>query len=255
MSLHVLHPLPDTFRNARLAVGKALGICAQFCVNEVFAGSRATIKVLDRILRHILGIREFSREPGCVLRYSEDRARTTVILPNGEAVQPGDLILELHFWNDRLGRDLNQRTSPRPLRSALRRSLVLLAEQLQSNKNFANVRAVHATLARLPSRSCRINHPFGCTLRTEPRSNKRRLHDCLENLLIHSLRWTFNPWNVKQTSLRLNRIELWISVSELQARFCGVAHPVITNASPLEKLRPPSKFPRRETNAVEAAGD
>lgn len=255
MNLHVLRSQPDSSRNARLAFGKLVRICAHFWVDEISVVSRAAIKAVDRVLRHILGIREFSQEPGCVLRYSEERARTRVTLPNGEAVQPGDLILELHFWNDRLGRDRNQRSSPRSLRSALRRSLALLAEQLRSNENFANIRAVHATLARLPSRSCRTHHPFGCTLHTEPRSDTWRLHDCFENLLIHSLRWTFNPRHVKEKSLRLNRIELWISVSELQARFCGVARPDITIASPLEGLRQSSEFPPRKADAVEAAGD
>jgi hypothetical protein len=255
MSLHVLRPQPDSSRSARLAVGKLLRICANFWVDEISVASRATIKALDRILRHILGIREFSQEPGCVLRYSEERARTRVTLPNGEAVQPGDLILELHFWNDRLGRNRNQRSSPISLRSALRRSLTLLAEQLQSNESFANIRAVHATLARLPSRSCRTHHPFGCTLRTEPRSDKWRLHDSFENVLIHSLRWTFNPRHVKQESLHLNRIELWISVSELQARFCGLACPAIPGAPPFKEPSPSSKFPSRDSDAIEAAGD
>jgi hypothetical protein len=255
MNLNVLLSRRSGSRTSRLVFANSPGAYARFLANRIAVIPRISIKALDRILRHILGIQEFSREPGCVLRYSRTRSRTAVALPRGELVRPGDPILELHFWNDRLSRDRKERSSPMSLRSELRRSLALLAEQLQSNENFVDIRAVHATLARIPSRSCRIRHPFGCSLSTEPRSARWRLHDCLENLLIHWLRWAFNPRHVKQKSLRLNRIELWISVSELRARFCGVARPAITSALLSEELNPSGKFPQRETDVVEAAGD
>lgn len=255
MSLHVLRPQPDSSRSPQLTFGGLLNICTHFWADETSIASRAAIKLLDRILRHILGIREFSREPGCVLRYSENRAKTAVTLPNGEAVQPGDPIIELHFWNDRLGKDRRERSSPRSLRSDLRRSLALLAEQLKSKESFAEIRAVHATLARIPSRSCSIHHPFGCSFCTEPRSDKRRIHDSFENLLIHWLRWTFNPRQVKPKSLQLNRIELWISVSELRARFGGVVSPEVGSPSPLDELYPSGEYIPREADAVDTAGD
>jgi hypothetical protein len=255
MNLNVLLSRRGGSRNSRLIFGYSRDASARFLANRLAVIPRIFVKVLDRILRHLLGIQEFSRDPGCILRYSRTRSKTAVTLPRGEFVRPGDPILELHFWNDRLSKDRNQKSSPLSLRSALRRSLALLAEQLQSDENLAGIRAVHAILAQIPSHSCRIHHPFGCSLSTEPRSDVWRLHDCLENLLIHWLRWTFNPRHVKRKSLRLNRIELWISASELRARFCSVARPAITKTSLSEELHLSREFDSREADAAEAAGD
>lgn len=251
MNSHVLLRRPHGSLNPHRAVGRLREFRTRIWVDGLFVVPRAAIKSLDWILRHILGIREFSREAGCVLRYSESHAKTAVKLPGGEAVQPGDPIIELHFWNDRLGEDRSQRS----LRSNLRRSLALLAEQLKSNESFADIRAVHATLARIPRRSCRIHHPFGCALCAEPRSDKWRMHDFFENLLIHWLRWTFNPRRVNAKSLQLNRVEIWISVSELRARFGGMVSQEVGIPSPLDELYPSGEYIPREAGAVETAGD
>jgi hypothetical protein len=186
---------------------------------------RTAVKALERILRHIHHICEFSWEPGCVLRYSRARSKTAITLTGGDVVQPGDPILELHFWNDRLGRDRFPGTFPMAIRSAFRRSLELLAEQLQSNEHFADIKAVHATLPRMRSRSCRVQRPFGFSPCIERRSDRWRVHDFFENFLIHSVRWAFNTNRASQRPLRLSRLELWFSVSDLTGRFGAIAQP------------------------------
>lgn len=255
MSPSVLLSQRGGSRVSRLVVGNSLGAYARFLANRISIIPRVSIKVLDRILRHLLGIQEFSREPGCILRYSRTRSRMGVTLPRGEIVRSGDPILELHFWNERLGTDSRPRSSPTALRSALRQSLALLAEQLQSDEHFADIKAVHATLARIPSRSCHIHHPFGCTVNIEPCSTSRRTHDFLENFLIHSLRWAFNPRQVKQRSFRLSRLELWISVSDLKARFSDPMRADIAWAGTLGELCLSEHYAPGESETAKAAGD
>jgi len=255
MNLNVLLSQRGGSRISRLATGKPPDPCTRLLANRIAVILRVFIKVLDRILRHVLGIEEFSREPGCVLRYSRTRSRSAVTLPRGEIVRPGDPILELHFWNDRLGTDSRPRSSPGVLRSAFRRSLALLAEQLQSNEHFADIKAVHATLARIPNRSCCVHHPFGCAVKVKPCSGSRRIHDFFENFLIHSLRWAFNPRHAKQRSFRLSRLELWISVSDLTASFCEPKRRDIAWAPTLDELCLSEQYAPGESETIKAVGD
>lgn len=255
MSPNVLLRQLGGSRISGLVVGKPLVFCARFLADQVSVVPRGTIKALDRIPRHILGIHEFSREPGCVLRYSRTRSTTAITMPSGEAVRLGDPILELHFWNDRLGSDRYLRSSPVVLRSAFRRSLALLAQQLRSNQHFADIKAVHATLARIPSRSCRVHRPFGCALYVESGSSARWIHDFFENFLVHSLRWAFNPNRAKQRPLRLRRLELWMAASDLTARFGEGIRPNIAWAMVLDELRPSEQYMPEATETVKASGD
>jgi hypothetical protein len=216
---------------------------------------RLMVKALDRLLRRVLCIHEFSWEPGCVLRYSIARAKTSVGLPSGEAVRLGDPIIELHFWNDRLEMKGQAKSSPQSVRSAFRRSLALLAEQLRTNKRFANITAVHATLPRFRSQSCRVRHPFGFSPVIEPRSARWRVHDFFENFLVHSLRWTFRQHRARQQAPRLNRLELWFPVSELTARFGERVHPNIGWATELDGSRATEQDSADDRETVKASAD
>lgn len=255
MSPNVVLQQRGRSRVSRLGVTKPLVACVLFLARQFSVFSRVSVKALDQILRHFLGIYEFSQEPGCVLRCSRTRSRIAITLPNGEVVRQGDSILELHFWNDRLGANRSPKLSSGALRFSLRRSLALLAEQLQSDDHFVDIKAIHATLARTSSRSCRVHHLFGCALYAAPRANARHIHDFFENLLIHSLRWAFNPRLAQRRSLRLNRVELWIAVSDLTARFSEVRHPNIAWIMGIDESCQSEQFMLEETETVEASGD
>lgn len=220
-------PQPCVRRISHSSFYMSVDSCACFLTSLVSDVPRAMIKELDRFLRYILEIHEFSREPGCVLRYSIARSKIAVILPGGEAVEPGDPIIELHFWNDRLGYYRDSKLRSIRLRSAFRRSLALLAEQLEANERFADIKAVHATLPRIRSRSFRVRHPFGFSPVIGPRSDRWLVHDFFENFLIRSLRWAFGLCRAKRRARRLSRLEIWFSAPELMARFGHVVH---TNA-------------------------
>jgi hypothetical protein len=200
-----------------------IGFCTSCLASFTSIPSRAAIKTLDCVLRSFLGIREFTQDPRCVLRFSRAYSRSEVILPNGESVREGDPILELHFWNDRLGMEFHHDRSRTALRSALRNSMALLAYQLRTDRHMGDIRAVHGVLARGSSRSHSISHPFGCTVYVEQRPPTRGIRDFFEDLLIHLLHWAFNPRGRAARSFRLCRADVWISARDLKERFGGSA--------------------------------
>lgn len=254
VSVPALSAQPKSLRPLQPDIARCCASSTRHFTNFASIVPRTAIKALDWTLRCALGIHEFSREAGCVLRYSRSHSKAMITLPSGETVQPGDPILELHFWNDRFGTDGYPRPSVSFLRFSLRRSLALLAEELQSDERFADFKAVHATLARLPNRLCRIRHPFGCALVIQPRSDGRRIHDFFENLLIHSLRWAFNPSRAPQRALHLSRIELWISVSDLTATFGEAIHPS-TYPATFDELCTSERYALGESEPLKVAGD
>lgn len=212
-----------TLRLSRFRASADRRIVLRLCISSlagiVSIPSRAAIKGLDRVLRIFLGIREFTQDPQCVLRFSRARSRSTIDFPGGESVREGDAILELHFWNDRLGTQFHRDRSRTALRSALRNSLALLAHQLRTDRDMEDIRAVHGVLARVSARSCSVHQPFGCPLYVERRCGSGGIHDFLEDLLVHLLHSAFNPQGHAARSFRLYRTDVWISACDLKERF------------------------------------
>ena len=254
MNIHVLAPVGSS-PTFRINVCRFLDFCGLRATNLVCVVPRATIKALDRFLRHVLSIYEFSDEPSCVLRYSRAHSKSVLTLPDGESLQLGDPILDLHFWNERFGMHSHPKSPQKALRSVLRRSLALLAEQLRSNEQFRDIKAVHATLARTSTRSCRLHRSFGYVLHIEPGSGENYVHDFFENFLIHLLRWTFNPHHASQRSLRLCREELWISASDLKARFAEGGRRGIELVTTIGELHSAKHYSTQETETAQLTGD
>lgn len=179
-------------------------------VRSALRPAHCAIAAIDSLLRLLLEIHEFTWDPRCILRYSKGFSRSAVTLPTGECVRRGDPILELHFWNERL------RSSPLPLRAALCTSFELLAHQLREKQCFAGVKAIHGILARGSRRPCGSEHRLGCSMYVMQRRESRHVHDLFEDILIHLPHWIFNPRGARPRNLRLSRVELWISASELK---------------------------------------
>jgi hypothetical protein len=58
--------------------------------------------MLDRWLQRLQGIFEYSHKPDCFFRISFNRLRTEVVLSDGTVGRPGDQVVELHLWNERI---------------------------------------------------------------------------------------------------------------------------------------------------------
>jgi hypothetical protein len=189
---------------------------------------RQPVRMLDRILRRVLHIGEFSGHPQCLLRFAHGRIQREVRLADGSTIRPGAAIVDLHLWNERLA------FLPSPRRglaraSALRRdlgtSLRELARRLETDPAFAAVVAVRARAAFVPRKRLRqvvrFARAYGFDAALTPAATRHptRLEVLSENLLLLALAWTFNPASLRRNGMRRERTELWISRAGLLARF------------------------------------
>ncbi len=63
---------------------------------------RKLIRGVDAWLRRGIGIVEFEQGEDALVRIGTGRAERAMELSDGTRLQPGDLLLELHFWNEHL---------------------------------------------------------------------------------------------------------------------------------------------------------
>lgn len=177
-----------------------------------------TVLVVDRVLRHQLRIHEFTDCAECVLRISRSWSRSTVKLPDRIEIIPGDLLLELHLWNEHLGDDDSGNHGfawEIRLLKRIHLSLVLLAEHVEQDPAWKECKAVHArfvTSLRRPERTIRY---LGFSTTSPPASVGRKVHDFFENFLIYSLVWAFHPYCASWKKRDLKRAELWLSKARL----------------------------------------
>jgi hypothetical protein len=189
---------------------------------------RRPVRVLDRALRHLLHIAEYSRHPECLLRIAHSRAEREVQLGDGQTVGHGAGLIDLHLWNERLA----ALPSPRrglarasALRRAMATSLRELASRLETDPAFAAVAALRARAAFVPRKRrrqmLRLARAFGfdTPLAAAPRRHRSRFVTLCENLLILALAWAFNPTSLRRNEMRRERCELWISREALLARY------------------------------------
>jgi hypothetical protein len=188
------------------------------------------IFTLDAVLRHALGIYEYSTRKECLLRISRGLAKEDVVLSDGTFVPMGDAVIDLHLWNERLpaigasGPDLAWAIA---LGQGLDTSLRMLAAYLSAHPEYDGVRAVRAELA-LSSRArspqtLRIVHRLGFE---EAGSTQRptglgSLHRLGRNILILLLTWAQNPNALSRRTLRRDPITIYLSRTRLIAGFAA----------------------------------
>jgi hypothetical protein len=191
---------------------------------------RRAIGGLDRLLRRLEGIAEYSENPDCLLRFAGGRAQRDLHLADGCRVARGAQILDLHLWNEHLlglpsGRCGLARASA--LRRDLGASLRELAGRIETDPSLAAVAALRAWVAFVPSRRIgkvlRIARAFGFAPIRAAGSARAlgRLSAVGENLLMYALAWTFNPGSLRRREVLRERCEMWISRSALIATYGG----------------------------------
>jgi hypothetical protein len=102
----------------------------------------------------------------------------------------------LHLWNEHLGvagSDYSVFAWGVELLKRLRFSLILLADHLNLNEEWKDVKAVHACFATCLRRPERGFEHLGFSITSPKRSLSTRTHDFFEAFLIHSLIWAFRP--------------------------------------------------------------
>jgi hypothetical protein len=162
-----------------------------------------------------------------MFRVSTKRSGKAVVLRDGARIEPHHHVLELHFWNEQLPRirqDGLRFAWAVHARGRFNASLAMLAESIEKERRYADVRALQATLtlplAYRADRVIRFTERLGFTcIPLDRRPLRRRIHDLLEDFLILGLAWTFNPGSLRNRGVFRRRIELWMSRSLLMARY------------------------------------
>ena len=193
---------------------------------------RRAIGGLDRVLRRLEGITEFSENPDCLLRFARGRAKRDVHLGDGCRVARGAEILDLHLWNEHLAGLPSERCGlarASALRRDLGASLRELAARIEIDPSLATVAALRARVAFVTSRRIikvrRIARAFGFDpiLSAGSARTRGRLSAVGENLLMCALAWTFNPASLRRNEVLREPCEMWISRSALIAAYGGTA--------------------------------
>ncbi len=190
---------------------------------------RRLVRALDARLRRSLGIFVFSDDPDCILRLSLTQARAPMRFADGTTVVPGDLLLVVHFWNERIppvppeGPDLHWgRTMYRQAVVSLR----LLARYLDGEPRLAGVRAVGSdtagflTGAALDTRAVFPRLGFEMQRPHAAAGPIRRFVEFWENVFSWLLVWAYNPATLRgKAPWTLERFGLWISRATLLQRY------------------------------------
>lgn len=191
--------------------------------------ARALVGRLDALLRRCHGVYEFTTDPACILRIAPATARRATELADGTRVEPGELLVEIHLWNERLpqmppeGADL---AWARRMYRGFTASLQLLAKYLALEPQLAAVRALHGEAAFLTSSGLDtgvgVLSRLGFELR-RPRAQAgalARFAGLWPNLYSYALLWTFNPGSLPgKTPWALERFALWMSRATLDERY------------------------------------
>lgn len=191
---------------------------------DVGVAVRRLIAGVDRRLSRHAQVRSFSDDPACMLRYASTAARRPVVLSDGARIAPGDLVVDIHCWNERVpampkgGADLAWALKAS---SRLRGSLRLLAASMLVNPTLMGARAVRArvnfvgvggsneSVSRIIARLGFEDVDEGAG------SLSMRFHDSLENVLISALVWTHNPEALRRSKLLRERRPVWTSRERL----------------------------------------
>lgn len=189
------------------------------------------VHAVDVMLRRFYGIREFTDDPKCLLRISREVSPHAVTLEGGGRIAAGDRLLELHLWNEHVppfpsdGPNIAWATTMRRL---MDHSLSLLALQLATRSEFAEVRALHAVtpFASRGSRHrvARLARRFGF----EPvdpacRTWRQKIHQAASNILVVGLVWAYSPQSLRRSNLVRDYVDLWVSRETLIAHYAAVA--------------------------------
>lgn len=188
---------------------------------------RAAIVGLDALLRRWHHIQEFTQDKDCLLRITLARNEAEVTLSDGTTVAAGEIIGELHLWNEHIppisavGPDLAWGME---FYRQLLKSLNQLTHYIQNTPQFAAVRAFRGETS-LPGESlpqaASLAGQMGFDLLTDSSGGKlRRFGQFWEHLYVWWLIWTFNPGSLRRKQLlRLERCQVWISRQALMSQY------------------------------------
>jgi hypothetical protein len=187
---------------------------------------RAAVLGLDRLLLRLCHVREFTQDETCILRIALGRSAREITLSDGTRIEEGEVVGELHLWNEHIPRMEKEGPSfAWALKSyhLWRASLRQLTAYLEDEPQFASVRAFRGETAFFQGdlEGSAVFERLGFDLVRADRSSKlKRFGEFWENLYTWWLIWTFNPGSLRRKDLfRMERAQVWISRQALLERY------------------------------------
>jgi len=184
-------------------------------------GLRWSIRSIEWMRRLIGGIKEFGDNPDAVFRLAIGKADRVIRLSDGNTLQPGDAVGELHLWNEHLLLVSVRRPDLRwavTMRRRATQSLRLLAAHLLSDHRFDDVKALYIQPASVGGRRAatlnRILARYGFEVNDEAntRAQQSWLSHYGDNFWLWMMAWTFNPARSREDwRFDRQRAEFWIS--------------------------------------------
>ena len=184
---------------------------------------RAGIYGIDWLLRRWYGVYEFSRTDDNLLRIAVRVANASLTLSDGTKVTPGDPIIDLHIWNERvpslgaLGPSLVWASR---VNRRIERSLSALAGHLDQRDDLDGCVALRAVAIFLSSRAARKATRIAARYGLTPPLEARRA-DLGHGLLAFGLTWACNPASLVGKRLTPTRYEFWMSSPALRQTYLG----------------------------------
>jgi hypothetical protein len=179
---------------------------------------RAAVRGLDVLVRRAYHVHEFTQDENCILRIALGRSTKDMILSDGTRIEKGEVVGELHLWNERLPRMENEGASLQWALKAYhlwRVSLRQLTAHLEDEPQFAGVRAFRGetALRKDDLEGSDLFERLGFDLVRADRSSRlKRFGEFWENLYTWWLIWTFNPGSLRRKDFfRMERAQIWIS--------------------------------------------
>ncbi|MGA7324418.1 MAG: hypothetical protein WBX25_08045 [Rhodomicrobium sp.] len=192
---------------------------------------------VDRYLQRREGVFCFTSDTHCIFRIKIASLGAEVILDNEITLSAGMEIVELHIWNEQVP-TLRDHVSPvawgLSIRRAFPHSLKLLSGYLAERADFARIGAIGGNVALFTAedtkqhlRTCgRLGFVRSRTGWGGETGEARRLG---ENILIALMILALNPGSCNFSSLRRNRVPIFMTRAELDrrygaARVCSSSH-------------------------------
>lgn len=190
---------------------------------------RWLIRGIDFLARQITGIVDFDSSEDGLVRIELGRVKREVPLADGTRLHPGDAVVVLHFWNERLlltpswGPGLRWATVTR--RRTVR-SLRRLARYMRDDR-CNEIKALRIEPALTGGRRASVltrivaKHGFEAGPDADAAVGGSWLYRFFDNLWLWLLAWTFNPVTLKGWRFDRRRREFWMSRERFIALYGG----------------------------------
>ncbi|HXZ00714.1 MAG TPA: hypothetical protein VEI03_11985 [Stellaceae bacterium] len=198
--------------------------------------------MIDGILRRLRGIIEFEAHAGGLFRIELGRAGREFFLSDGTHLHRGDVVIELHLWNEHVlpaplgGIDFGWAVR---LRRQTLATLGRLALHLREDPRLAEAQAIRMQPAaaagwRPDGALARVLLKIGFEPVEEAAPEERSLHRFLDDLWLWLLTWSHNPRVLKGRRFRRKRRAFWISRRRFLALYAEGRSPP-ANADPRDR--------------------